>query len=192
MTSIDRPQLQNINAPTLKQLINSLPKTLRERQGQQLLLLDVRETGEYASEHIPDALLCPLSTLDPSSIEFQVERKILLYCQSGRRSIQAAQKLLESGFTDVTHLEGGLNAWKAAGYATQTDLNAPISLFRQVQIVAGSLVVLGTVLGTFGSPWFLLLCCFVGCGLVFAGISDTCAMGMLLMKLPYNRRVKSS
>jgi rhodanese-related sulfurtransferase len=184
MTSIDRPQLQNINAPTLKQLI--------DLQRQQLVLLDVRETGEYASEHIPDALLCPLSTLDPSSIEFQVERKIVLYCQSGRRSIQAAQKLLESGFIDVTHLEGGLNAWKEAGYATQTDLNAPISLFRQVQIVAGSLVVLGTVLGTFGSPWFLLLCCFVGCGLVFAGISDTCAMGMLLMKLPYNRRVKSS
>jgi rhodanese-related sulfurtransferase len=184
MTSIDRPQLQNINAPTLKQLI--------DLQRQQLVLLDVRETGEYASEHIPDALLCPLSTFDPSSIEFQVERKIVLYCQSGRRSIQAAQKLLESGFIDVTHLEGGLNAWKAAGYATQTDRNAPISLVRQVQIVAGSLVVLGTVLGTFGSPWFLLLCCFVGCGLVFAGISDTCAMGMLLMKLPYNRRVKSS
>ncbi|MEN9247837.1 MAG: DUF2892 domain-containing protein, partial [Gloeomargarita sp. GMQP_bins_69] len=65
----------------------------------------------------------------------------------------------------------------------------PISLFRQVQIVAGSLVLLGTILGATVSPWFLLLSGFVGAGLVFAGVTNTCALGMLLAKLPYNQRV---
>ncbi len=183
MTS-QQSQLQTIDAARLKQLI--------ERDRQQIMLVDVREPGEYANERIAGAISQPLSIFNPAAIEIQADCQTILCCQSGRRSTQAAQKLFEAGFTDVTHLEGGLAAWKTAGYATQIDRNAPISLFRQVQIVAGSLVALGTVLGAFVSPWFLLLSGFVGCGLVFAGVSNTCAMGMLLMKLPYNQSVKAS
>jgi rhodanese-related sulfurtransferase len=83
-------------------------------------------------------------------------------------------------------------AWKRAGYPVVRDPKAPISLFRQVQIVAGSLVLLGTVLGATVSPWFLLLSGLVGAGLVFAGVTNTCAMGMLLAQLPYNRRAGQS
>lgn len=79
-------------------------------------------------------------------------------------------------------------SWKDAGFKTQVVRNAPISLFRQVQIVAGSLVLLGTGLGVFVSPGFFLLSGFVGGGLVFAGVTNTCAMGTLLTKLPYNQR----
>lgn len=183
MTS-QQSQLQTIDAARLKQLI--------ERDRQQIMLVDVREPGEYANERIAGAISQPLSSLNPAAIEIQADCQTILCCQSGRRSTQAAQKLFEAGFSDVTHLAGGLAAWKTAGYATQIDRNAPISLFRQVQIVAGSLVALGTVLGAFVSPWFLILSGFVGCGLVFAGVSDTCAMGILLMKLPYNRSVKAS
>ena len=179
-----KSQLQIVDAASLKQLI--------DKNSHQVMLVDVRETGEFASERIASAISYPLSTFNPASIEFQGDRRVILCCQSGRRSTQAAQKLFESGFTQVTHLEGGLAAWKAAGYATQIDRNAPISIFRQVQIVAGSLVALGTVLGAFVSPWFLLLSGFVGGGLVFAGVSNTCAMGMLLMKLPYNKSAKAS
>jgi rhodanese-related sulfurtransferase len=108
------------------------------------------------------------------------------------RSSRACQKLLENGHDHVMQLKGGLSSWKAAGLTVQADHNAPISLFRQVQIVAGSLVAIGTGLGVFVSPWFLLLSGFVGCGLVFAGVTNTCAMGMLLMKLPYNQRTLQS
>jgi rhodanese-related sulfurtransferase len=191
MTS-QQSQLQIINAAQLKQLIDSLPETLPDRNNQQVMLVDVREPGEFANERIAGAIAHPLSTFNPAAIKLQPDCQIILCCQSGRRSAQAAQKLFKSGFTEVTHLEGGLVAWKTAGYATQIDRNAPISLFRQVQIVAGSLVALGTVLGAFVSPWFLLLSGFVGGGLVFAGVSNTCAMGILLMKLPYNQSVKAS
>jgi hypothetical protein len=92
----------------------------------------------------------------------------------------------------VIQLRGGIPSWKNAGYGIEKSQNAPISLFRQVQIVAGSLVVVGTVLGALVSPVFLLLSGFVGAGLVFAGITNTCAMGMLLAKLPYNQQSKQS
>ena len=112
----------------------------------------------------------------------------MLYCRSGNRSAIAAQKLFDAGFESVTHLSYGIGAWKEAGYPTVTNRDAPISLMRQVQIVAGSLVLTGLVLGALVSPWFLLLSGFVGAGLMFSGVTDTCMLGMLLAKLPYNQR----
>lgn len=182
MTFSGKSQLQTIDPITLDRLLTR----------QQATLFDVREAGEHATEHIAGSVSLPLSTLDPVAINLPADRSIVLYCQSGRRSAQAARKLFEAGWSEVIHLEGGLNAWKAAAYPTQIDRNAPISMFRQVQIVAGSLVSIGTICGVLVSPWFLLLSGFVGCGLAFAGISDTCALGMLLAKLPYNQRAKVS
>jgi rhodanese-related sulfurtransferase len=169
--------LQEIDAKTLKNLIDR----------QEACLIDVREPGEYASDRIPEAKLLPLATFNASLVTFDPNKTLVLYCQSGRRSTLVAQKLIEAGFSQVAHLKGGLPTWKNAGYATEKDQNAPISLLRQVQIVAGSLVVLGTLLGAFISPWFLILSGFVGSGLVFAGITNTCALAMLLAKLPYNQ-----
>lgn len=162
----------------------NLKQWLAEKQ---VILIDVREPGEYKSEHIPGALSLPLSTLKLEQIPTVSNQKIVLSCQSGKRSDIAAQKLLESGLNSLLQLEGGLNSWKEAGYETETSKNAPISLMRQVQIVAGTLVFTGTLLGAFVSPWFLFLSGFVGAGLIFAGVSNTCALGMLLAKLPYNQ-----
>lgn len=178
MTTTNNRQLKEINAVTLKKWLES----------DRALLIDVRESGEFFAEHIPGAKLMPLSRFDSQVVAQNNNKKIVLYCQSGNRSAQAAQKMIDLGFDEVFHLQGGLPTWKAAGYPTKVNKNAPISMFRQVQIVAGSLVFLGTVLGAFVSPWFLLLSGFVGCGLVFAGVSNTCAMAMLLAKLPYNQR----
>lgn len=169
-------RLQTVDAKTLRDWID---------QGT-VELIDVREPSEYASEHIPGAKLVPLSRFDPSQIQ-NTHNKLILHCQSGNRSAQAAQKLLANGFEQVTHLQGGISAWKQAGYPTQVNKNAPISLMRQVQIVAGSLVLLGTLLGAFISPWFLILSGFVGAGLTFAGITGNCGLAMLLAKLPYNQ-----
>lgn len=171
-------RLQTVNAQTLKQLLAQ----------QAVRLIDVREPSEYAGEHIPDATLIPLSNFDARKIPQDDGKKLVLYCRSGNRSTMAAQKLFDTGFTAVTHLDGGLSAWKEAGYPTKINHNAPISLMRQVQIVAGSLVLISTLLGAFVSPWFLLLSGFIGLGLTYSGLTDTCMLAMLLAKLPYNQR----
>jgi len=172
--------------PNFQAIKTISPATLHHRRSQDnLVLIDVREVAEYAGDRIAEAVSVPLSQFDPQQVPS--DRPVVLYCQSSKRSEKAAQRLLDAGWSEVTHLEGGLNAWKADGYATVASRKAPISLFRQVQIVAGSLVFTGTVLSAFVSPWFLILSGFVGAGLVFAGVTDTCAMGMLLAKLPYNQ-----
>lgn len=178
MTFFNNLQLQEIDAQTLKQWLEE----------NSVMLVDVREQAEYATEHIPGAKLQPLSKFEPHQIIPSAGQKIVLYCQSGNRSAKAARQLLEAGFDSVSHLRGGLPTWKNGGYPIEKSENAPISLFRQVQIVAGALVLIGTVLGVFVSSNFLLLSGFVGAGLVFAGVTNTCAMGMLLSKLPYNQQ----
>ena len=174
----NNPQIQEVDAQTLKQWLDDRAVTL----------VDVRETAEYATERIPGAKLHPLSQFNPDQVQPQSGQKLVLYCQSGNRSTKAAQKCVEAGFISVVHLRGGIPSWKNAGYSIEKSQNAPISLFRQVQIVAGSLVFIGTVLGVLVSPNFLILSGFVGAGLVFAGVTNTCAMGLLLAKLPYNQQ----
>jgi rhodanese-related sulfurtransferase len=178
MIMTNNPQLTEIDAQTLNQLL----------EANAVSLVDVRETAEYATARIPGAKLHPLSRFDPHQIRAETRQKLVLYCQSGNRSAKAAQQCLDAGFDSVIHLHGGITAWKNMGYPIEQSQNAPISLFRQVQIVAGCLVLLSTVLGVLISPNFLLLSGFVGAGLMFAGITNTCAMGLLLAKLPYNQR----
>lgn len=153
------------------------------------IVVDVREPGEFAGERIPGALSMPMSKLDLQTVPVsQPDRWVVLCCQTGNRSAEVANQLMQAGRTPAIDLIGGLQAWKAAGLDVLVDRRAPISLMRQVQIVAGSLVFTGTVLGALVSPWFLLLSGFVGAGLMFAGITNTCALAMLLAKLPYNQR----
>lgn len=167
------------------------PQDLQEWiETEEIHLIDVREPSEYRAESIPGAKLLPLSEFKPEQIPFDGYTKIVLYCESGSRSQKAAHKLINAGFTEFVQLQGGITAWKESGLVTKTNKNAPISLMRQVQIVAGSLVFTGTVLGAVVSPWFLILSGFVGAGLVFAGVTNTCAMARLLAKFPYNQSMK--
>ncbi len=191
MANINETYLTTSSKQTVRDRLKTIdPASLRKRLDQQAVnLVDVREPSEHAGEKIPGSILLPLSKFDPDHVPFDADKLTVLYCRTGNRSAQAAQKLFAAGIDEVTHLEGGMSAWVQAGYPTQVNKNAPISLMRQVQIVAGSLVVIGTVLGAFVSPWFLLLSGFVGSGLVFAGITNTCALGMLLAKMPWNQRV---
>ena len=149
------------------------------------LLVDVREPGEFAREHIAGAESLPLSAFDISKLPR--DRKIVLCCQSGARSTRALAQLQGGGYTDIAHLNGGLAAWKAARFTTAVDISQPISIMRQVQIVAGSLALAGALLAWLVSPWFIMLSGFIGAGLMFAGLTDTCMMAMLLSKLPYNQ-----
>jgi len=167
--------MKQINSAALRQALDR----------NEALVIDVREIGEFAREHIAGAQSFPLSSFDPTRLPR--DRRLVLCCQTGARSSRALAQLEAAGLNDVAHLDGGLGAWKAAHLPTTIDITQPISIMRQVQITAGSLVVLGAVLAALVSPWFILLSGFVGAGLVFAGVTDTCMMAMLLSKLPYNR-----
>ncbi|MFG0259605.1 MAG: rhodanese-like domain-containing protein [Phycisphaerales bacterium JB041] len=152
------------------------------------VLIDVREPFEHAEERIAQACHEPLSRFDPEAVRAaHPDSRVVFHCRSGKRSADAAGRFAREGETTF-HLEGGIEAWKAAGRPTVRPAKAPrIPVMRQVQITAGSLVTVGVVLGAFVSPWFLLLSAFVGCGLVFAGLSGWCGMAMLLGKMPWNR-----
>lgn len=149
-------------------------------------LVDVREADEHARARIPGAHLIPLATLTVEKIAALPGRRVIIHCASGVRSAQAVARLREAG-REIVSLSGGLAAWRASGGPVIEDRAAPIPIQRQVMIVAGTLVLLGAVLGALVHPWFHLLSAFVGAGLVFAGITGICTMALLLAKLPYNR-----
>jgi rhodanese-related sulfurtransferase len=150
-------------------------------------LIDVRPPGMHAAERIAGAVSVPDATIDSARLPVGAGQRLVLHCEIGVASGKAAQRLAGAGRGEVYNLEGGISAWKQAGLPVESTRGAPLPVIRQVQIVAGSLVVAGTVLGALVSPWFLLLSGFVGAGLVFAGSTGHCGMAALLLKLPYNR-----
>lgn len=153
------------------------------------VLIDIREPTERAREAIPGTLSCPLSTQNESALADLPRGKLLIFhCQSGRRTLENEDRLACFGSGEAHILEGGLSAWKAAGYPTRIDRSRPIEMQRQVQIVAGALVFAGVMLAWLVHPLFLALAGFVGMGLMFAGVSGWCGMARLLGILPWNRR----
>ena len=157
------------------------------QQGRIVELIDVRTPVEYREVHAEDARSVPLDRLDPRALmEPRNDPKrepLYMICRSGSRGRQACEKILAAGFANV---EGGTLAWEQAGLPVVRGQKA-MSLERQVRVAAGSLVVIGTALGAFVQPAFLGLAAFVGAGLVFAGVTDTCGMGMMLARMPWNR-----
>ena len=154
------------------------------------VLVDIREPMEHAREAIPGARLCPLSKLDRerlSTLAGENARAIIFHCQGGRRTSDNADRLHACSVPETYMLEGGLAGWKSAGYPTRIDRTRPIELQRQVQIAAGSLILLGLLLAWTVSPFFVGMAAFVGFGLVFAGLSGWCGMARLLAVLPWNR-----
>jgi rhodanese-related sulfurtransferase len=151
-------------------------------------LLDVRTPGEFGSAHIRGSYNVPLDTLGEHGREIgeNVSDPVVLVCQSGRRARQAEEALKATGLASLHVLDGGLTAWLAAGLPVARG-RGRVSLERQVRIVAGALVATGGLLAILVHPMLALLPVVVGSGLVFAGLTDTCAMAMLLAKLPYNR-----
>jgi len=157
--------------------------------GQTVELLDVRTPAEFSEVHVSFARNVPLDQLDKTSIASSrngATQPFYVICQSGGRAKQACEKLMRAGHLNVVSIEGGTQAWDAAGLPVVRG-KAVMSLERQVRIAAGLLVFVGTLLGYFVHPYWLGLPAFVGAGLAFAGITDTCGMGMLLAKMPWNQ-----
>jgi rhodanese-related sulfurtransferase len=157
-----------------------------------LALLDVRTPAEFAGVHVPQAHNVPLDHFDPGSLltsgQLTQDKPVYLLCHSGARATKAAEKLAREGLDHGVVIEGGTQAWIKVGLPVDRGPGNVISLERQVRIGAGSFVLLGVLLAIFVHPYFIGLSAFVGTGLVFAGITDWCGMGLLLAKLPWNSR----
>lgn len=166
------------------------PAELQARlSGDDVVLMDVREPFEHSAERIEGAVPMPLGQLDPEALrEKYPGKQIIFHCAGGKRSAKACAAFAEGQSEPTCHLVGGIEAWKQAGLPTLKPSKAgAISVMRQVQIASGSLVVLGLLLGYFVAEPFYLLSAFVGCGLVFAGVSGFCGMAKLLAAMPWNK-----
>lgn len=161
----------------------------RIANGEEIDLIDVRTPAEYREIHAQPAKLIPLDKLSAKALgDLRVTHKdkpVYVICKSGNRGRQACEKLMAAGIP-VVNVEGGTTAWAAAGLPVVRGKKT-ISLERQVRIVAGAMVFLGTLAGALANPLFLIIPGFVGLGLVFAGVTDSCGMAMILAKMPWNQ-----
>ncbi len=161
----------------------------RQQQGLKGDLIDVRSPVEFREIHAAPARNVPLDKLRPEEFvpgTSQETPLIYVICRTGSRAAKAAEKLVAAGNANVRVVEGGTMAWEQAGLPVVRGKKS-ISLERQVRIAAGSLVVLGVLLAWLVHPAWMLLSAFVGTGLVFAGVTDTCGMGLLLARMPWNK-----
>ena len=160
------------------------------RRGDGVTLIDVRTPAEYDEVHVEGARNIPLDRLDPRAVAAEHAGKagpLYFVCKSGGRSQKACEQMIAAGMHDVVSVEGGTSACEAAGIGVARSGRKVMSLERQVRICAGGIVVLGAVLGHFVNPAWHALSAFIGAGLVFAGVTDTCGMAMMLAKMPWNQ-----
>jgi len=155
----------------------------------QLWILDVRTPAEFETAHIDGSYNVPLDVLKDHGSEIaerlDQEHDVVLVCRSGQRATQAAELLRSTGVPGGSVLENGITDWEGQGF--EVNRGVPRwELERQVRLVAGS-IVLSSVLGSVAIPRLKWLAGAIGAGLSYAAISNTCAMGTALSKLPYNR-----
>jgi rhodanese-related sulfurtransferase len=163
--------------------------------GKRIDLIDVRTPAEFQEVHVEFAQNVPLTDLDPIRIvearNGSANQPLYVICRSGGRGQQACDKFAKAGFANVINVEGGTLACENTSLPLVRGQKV-MSLERQVRIAAGSLVLVGVVLGWLVHPYFFGLSAFIGAGLVFAGVTDTCGMGMLLARMPWNTRASKS
>jgi rhodanese-related sulfurtransferase len=175
-----------MNAPTPATIDSADLRALLD-SGLPPRLLDVRTPGEFETVHIAGAYNVPLDLLREHRDEIlaHLDQDVVLVCRSGQRAAQAEETLRKAGMTNVHILDGGMTTWEAKGLAVTRGAQR-WDLERQVRLVAGLIVAL-SVLASIFIPGLKWLAFAIGAGLVFAALTNTCAMGMLLARLPYNR-----
>jgi len=151
------------------------------------VLVDIREPDEFRRRHVPGARSHPLSTFDDAGPKIAAPSDVIFTCKSGMRTAAACDQLAKAAGGPALVLEGGVDAWAAAGLPIAEDKAQPLEIMRQVQIAAGGLVLTGVALGLTAHPAFFGLSAFVGAGLAFAGVTGWCGMAKLLALAPWNR-----
>jgi len=159
-------------------------QTLLE-QGPGPFLLDVRSPIEFESERLAGAVNVPLDALDARVEEIPEQSDLVVVCRTGVRATIAAEALGRAG-RRARVLEGGVLAWRRA-HLPLREGRKRLPVDRQVQLIAGLMVLTGVALGVLVNPWFLAVAAFFGAGLTFAGATGTCGLALVLMKMPWNR-----
>lgn len=162
-------------------------------QSGRVLLVDVRSPSEFGALHVEQAVNLPLERVSPDTLRdlgASPDLPLVFICQSGMRGKTACDAARRGGFGHAVNLAGGTLACANAGLPVVRG-TARMSIERQVRIAAGSLVVLGFLLGHFVHPYGFGLCAVIGAGLVFAGVTDTCGMALVLARMPWNQRAAS-
>lgn len=164
------------------------PEAAHEMKQEGARLIDVRTPAEFETMHIPGSYNVPLDQLPQyrEDLTSSVDGPVVLVCASGNRAKQAENSLREAGLDSLTVLEGGITSWEQRGMDVIRGTQK-WSLERQVRLAAGTLAFTGAVGGLLVWTPLTLISAFVGAGLMFAGLTNTCGMAMLLAKLPYNR-----
>lgn len=162
----------------------------QKRSHEQIDLIDVRTPAEFREIHAEFAKNAPLDSLDPAALMQsrgpRIREPLYVICQSGSRGSKACKRFIDAGFEQVVNVSGGTKAWDEAGLPVVRGKKT-ISLERQVRIVAGSIVLIASLLAMAIHPYFAGISAFIGAGLTFAGLTDTCGMGMMLAKMPWNQ-----
>jgi rhodanese-related sulfurtransferase len=171
------------------------PRQLHDitRAGRSVELIDVRTPTAFREVHVSFARSVPLDQLVAAIVaagQSGIAEPLYVICQSGARGKRACEKLLAAGYVNAVNAEGGTQAWVEAALPVVRDKKV-ISLERQVRIAAGSLILFGALLSYSAHPYWTTLPAIVGAGLVIAGITDTCGIGMLLAKMPWNQVCKA-
>lgn len=149
-------------------------------------LVDIRAADEFARQHIPGATNLPIDRIEELPHD---ERPVVFYCKSGGRTGAYSARLATAADGAQAYiLSGGIDSWRKAGEPTVIDTKQPLEIMRQVQIIAGALVLTGVVLGLTVDPNFFGLSAFVGVGLTFAGVTGWCGMAKLLQFMPWNQK----
>jgi rhodanese-related sulfurtransferase len=153
-------------------------------------ILDVRTPAEFESVHIPGAVLAPLDRVDAATFlktRGNPSRPIYVVCHSGGRARKAIEKFQRAGFDACVLVEGGTQAWLDAGLPVIRGSRRTLSVLRQVQITIGIISGAGAALALTVHRGFALLPLLTGCGLLFAGLTGTCGLALLLAKMPWNQ-----
>ncbi|OLP02080.1 sulfurtransferase [Mycolicibacterium porcinum] len=168
-------------------IIDAAELNERKQAGTGPRVIDVRTPGEFETAHIPGAYNVPLDLLQEHRDEIaqHLDEDVVLVCRSGQRATTAGETLRDAGLPNVSILDGGMTAWQDKGFGVRRGVQR-WDLERQVRLVAGS-IVLSSILGSIASPKLKWVAAGIGAGLTTAALTNTCAMGMMLAKLPYNR-----
>ena len=161
---------------------NELPTPIEN-----ITIIDVRTPSEHARAHIPSSINVPLDRLKKFDASKWRNKTLLFHCKSGNRTRQAEALIDSIPCQRSFCLKGGIEAWKKSGKETISNAKAPLELMRQVQIIAGIIILIGIVLAYLISPYFIIITAVAGLGLLTAGITGFCGMANLLMLLPYNK-----
>lgn len=158
-------------------------------ENDEAILIDVREPIEHIAEKISGSRLNPLAKLSKNSLPNFINKKLVLHCRSGKRSLIGCAKLIsEDPNLEVYNLDGGMEAWKNCGNDSEYPVKSVMPIEQQVQITLGAIILIGSFFGYLVSSVFFIIPVFIGGGLCFAGLTGFCGLAKLLTKMPWNQK----